>query len=163
MSPLHQAALIARLVRDMGEDDDAVLMSIESETDALETVDRILANVGEAEAQAAVCDLRAAELTERKAKHLARRERLRGVLLQFMLETGVKTLRRAEATLSVSAGKPTVVKEGDFSVERLPPEFVRQPKPEPDMGKIRLAVLDGASVPGVAASNNPPSLTVRRG
>lgn len=162
MTPLHQAALIARLVRDMGEDDDAVEMSIASETDALEMVDRILANVGEAEAQAAVCDLRAAELSERKAKHLARRERLRGVLLQFMLETGVKTLRRAEATLSVSAGKPTVVKEGDFDVSRLPPEFVRT-KAEPDMAAIRKAVLDGASVPGVVKSNNPPSLTVRRG
>jgi hypothetical protein len=161
MTPLHQAALIARLVRDMGGDDDAVDISVASETDAYETVDAILAQIGEAEAQAAVCDLRAAELTERKSMHLARRDRLRGVLLQFMTETGLKTLRRAEATLSVTAGKPTVVKEGDFDVSRLSPEFVRT-KTEPDMSAIRRAVLEGRAVPGVVKSNNPPSLALRR-
>jgi hypothetical protein len=159
---MHQAKLLADHLRSMGEDDEQLLTDmIEGETDALAVVDRILAAIGEAEQHQAVLKLREEEMAARRQRFDAKAKSLRASLCAWMGDTGLTKIVRPEATLSVSAGKPSVTYSEDFGVG-LPEKFLKQPPPQPDKAAVRAAVLAGETVIGATLSNSMPTLTIRR-
>jgi hypothetical protein len=81
--------------------------------------------------------------------------------LAWLTDTGLKTLERPEATLSVTAGRVGVNYTADFGVETLPEQFVKTSR-EPDKAAVRKAVLAGETIIGAEISNAPPILTIRR-
>jgi hypothetical protein len=85
-------------------------------------------------------------------------ESARTALLQFMQETGAKTLPLPEATLTLAAGSRKVV--GDLDPAALPDTLVRI-KREPDRTAIKQALEKGEFVPGASLSNATPTLQIR--
>ena len=152
-------AQIARLLADcpdLRDDDEALVMSLESETDATELctllVRRIKLNEAHSNGLAGyISDLRA------RQEAFDRRDiGLRAILLQIMETAGLKTLRLPVATLSARTNQHVVIVEP----ERIPPQYRRQPPWEPMKKEIKASLKAGEAVPGAVLSNPEPSLTV---
>lgn len=158
---MYQARLLTDHLRAMGEVDETLLADmIEGETDAMHVVDRILAAIGEAEAHQAVLKLREEEMAARRQRLAAKATSLRASLCAWMGDCGLAKLTRPEATLSVSAGKPSVTYSEDFGAG-LPSKFLKTTV-APDKAAVRAAVLAGETVIGATLSNAMPTLTIRR-
>lgn len=152
------AALSAHIRALAGDDDEAWLDTLSGETDAVGAARAVVRQIIETDAQADALKTVAATYSERKKAMEARVDRLRGALLRFMLEIGEKTLPLPEATVSISAGQPSLI--GDPDVDAIPQDYVRITK-TPDRTLIRKALIDGFEVEGCALSNAEPRLTVR--
>jgi hypothetical protein len=159
---LHQAKALAEHLRFLGLDEESVEMSIASETDAFEAVDKILAAIGEAEQHQAVLKLREEEMTERRTRFATRAASLRSALSAWMADVGLNKIERAEATLSLSKPKATVIYSADFHPSTVGEKFLKPPTREIDKAAVRAAVLAGESVIGATLGNPAPTLTIRR-
>jgi hypothetical protein len=160
-SSMFEAKLLADHLRAHGEDDEVLIVDmIEGQTSALEAVDRIIAAIGEAEQHQAVLKIREDEMADRRARFAKRTESLRGTLLAWLGDVGLKKLERPEATLSVSEGKPSVNYTADFGVG-LPEQYLKTTT-APDKAAVRKAVLAGENIIGAALGNSPPTLAIRR-
>lgn len=161
MSSLYQAKLLADMLKQLGENDDQLLIdTIEGETNALDAVDRILTAIGEAEQHQAVLKLREEEMANRRQRFDARAQSLRKTLCAWMGDVGLAKIERPEATISVLAGKPSVTYSEDFGAA-LPAQYLRTTT-APDKAAVRKAVLAGETIIGATLSNAQPTLTIRR-
>ena len=150
--PINPSALeramsaVGRLKADLaGYEDDVILASIESETNALELMDRIIETVAADEALV--------ENGKARLKRIeARADRHRAILKAMMEEIGDK-LERPLATLSVSYRTKPIVTDASA----LPAGLLRT---APDMHAIAKALKDGP-VAGAELSNPAPVLTIR--
>ncbi len=150
--PINPSALeramsaVGRLKADLaGYEDDVILASIESETNALELMDRIIETVAADEALV--------ENGKARLKRIeARADRHRAILKAMMEEIGDK-LERPLATLSVSYRTKPIVTDASA----LPEALLRT---APDMHAIAKALKDGP-VAGAELSNPAPVLTIR--
>lgn len=153
-------AQVQRLLVDcpeLREDDEALVISLESETDAIELCTKLVKKIGETEAHSAGVTGYINDLRSRIQTLDLRAERLRVLLLQIMEAAGVKSLPLPIATLSVRYPEKVQVIEPDI----IPEYYRRQPPWEPNKLLIKAALKSGASVPGCALSNSEPSLTIR--
>lgn len=157
---LRQALALAF---DVDADDEAAIGTAEGETDLDEMLVRMIRAARHRAAQAEVCAEQIKALAERKERHTKAAERLRAMVANAMLETGIKKLSPGDFTASVRMlpAKPEVV-----DVMALPEFYthiVRKPDLEAIKGEFNRCVTenDDFSIPGVVVSNGKASLTVR--
>lgn len=150
--------LVARLRELCGDDDQAFIDTLEGESEAVEAARRVVRWMTEQQANEGACNGLAATYKARANGFAERVERSRLALFHFLTEMGLKSMPLPEATLSVVAGRVSVV--GDADPEKLPDQFVRV-KREANRSAIKAALEAGQSVEGFSLSNNPPSIMVR--
>ena len=155
--------LIERLAADLraeiGDDDtDALLDTLDGETDVLDITDTLLSELGEAEAWEEAAK-RMAERYALRAKKMADKQRTLKRLLGSILDaTGEKTLRRPLATVSRTRPHVSVVITDEESV---PTQLCRISK-SPDKAAIKAQLEAGETVPGAELQAGAPGVAVRR-
>jgi hypothetical protein len=152
------AGLAATIREACGDDDQAFVDTLDGETDVVEAARKVVRWLNEQAAQAQANEGLAAIYNARAKLFDGRVESARTALLQFMQETGAKTLPLPEATLTLAAGSRKVV--GDLDPATLPDRFVRI-KREADKTAIKQALEKGEFVPGASLSNATPTLQIR--
>lgn len=152
------ASFAATLRQEIGEDDhDRLLLALDSETDVIDLLRRVVRASIEADSQADAAETRIRDLTARRDRFRARKEAARGLAFAMLEALGLSRLDDPEFTVSV--GKPrqkVLVTDPDA----LPDAFVRITR-APDVAAINAAVKAGQVPDGVEVANGMPSLIVR--
>jgi Gp157 protein len=152
-------AQIAKLLTDcpeLREDDEALVLSLESETEATELCTRLVRKIGENKSHSVGTEAYIKELKGR-LEMLDRRDiGLRAILLAVMQAAGITKLPLPIATVSSSATRHVLIVE----LEQIP-ESYRRWKWEPNKIEIKAALNAGAAVPGAVLSNPEPHITIR--
>jgi hypothetical protein len=139
-------AAVSRLKAELAsQDSDMILASIESETNALELMDRVI--------EAVVADELMVEQGSARLKRIEARANRHRLILRAMMEQIAEKVERPLATLSISYRTKPIITDAS----RLPPELMRT---APDMTALARALKDGA-VAGAELSNPSPVLTLR--
>lgn len=162
MNARFNTGIISRLaaeIRDaIGDDDPDLIECIDAETDVLDITDRLLGELGEAEAW----EEAAKHMAERyalRAKRMAEKQRsLKKALGSILDATGEKSLRRPLATVSRTRPHTSVVITDEASV---PTQLCRITK-SPDKAAIKAQIEAGESVPGAELQQGAPGVAVRR-
>lgn len=139
------------------EDDEALVLSLESETDAVSLCEKLVRAAKEAEVRSDAIGKYVADLRARADLLDIRSERLRDTLLKIMDAAGIKSLPLAAATLSIRYTPHVNVIEREL----VPEYYRRQPPWEPHKNLIGAALKAGQHVPGCTLSNPEPSLSIR--
>lgn len=128
-------------------DQELLLATIEGESDALETIDKL--------AEMALADKHLVELARARAQRLeARAAGTRAVIVAMMQGLQLSKLTRPLSTLSIShTTTARVINQDD-----LPADYMRA---APDMHAIRKALTAGETIPGATLNNPSPTLTIR--
>lgn len=158
---LEQHARAAQAIRSALEaeaDEDLTLDTIEGQTDFLEMLDRLMADICNDEMMIAGIAARQDDLAQRKARLSERIKRRRSLIERAMLTADMKKIERPEYTLSIRNGVPQL---NVYDEAAIPPAFFKQPPPVLDKAAIKKALSDGESITGASLNNGQPSLTVR--
>lgn len=139
------------------EDDESWMLAIESETDLDAMLQSIVRAIDDAAALEAGTKERLDTLKARKERFARKQDALRELAFKLMSGADVQKREYAEATLSISKGRPELV---EIDTKNLPEEFWRI-KREPDRNRIAAALKAGEQVPGFQLSNAQPHLTIR--
>ena len=143
---------------DLVEDQEAWLLSLESETDLNALLSSIVKQWADDKAMEAGISLRMKELTERRDRYRRRIDSVRALALNVMQAAEIKKHELPEATLSVRNSSPAL--KGDADPSLLPDDLCNI-KREISRSKIRDAIENGRTVEGFYLSNGEPSLTIR--
>lgn len=155
----HEVAnLVGRLRELCGDDEQAFIDTLEGETEVIEAARRVVRWLHEQGAQADACNGLASTYKARASVFDERVQRARLALFHFLNEMGLKSMPLPEGTLSIVAGRSSVV--GEVDPEALPDRFVRV-KREANRSAIKAALEAGEAVDGFTLSNSPPTLSVR--
>ena len=164
LATLHDPAVIelAKQLRELAGDDD--LAFIDTLDGASSAVDAVRSAIRQ-EAAYASMEEAAKALSQRYAARASdfasRHERIRNAIVQFMGETGEKSMTLPEGTITRKAGAAKVV--GDADPNQMPPEFVRiKTDISLDRTAIKRALEQGADVPGFSLSNGCETLQIRK-
>jgi hypothetical protein len=167
MNELAAEVAIARQAIDrirevVGDDDPDLLTLVESETDALEILRRLLRRARRAEAEAAAVKAMRHELVEelaaREERHAQRSDALRRAVIWAMGELGLPKIMAADFSASVSTPEHGPIHIPDEAA--VPDQFCRVKK-EPDKTLIKRH-LDAGERPNWAAyAPARPRLTIR--
>ena len=142
---------------ELAEDEEALALSLASETDATELLSQLVARIGNAKAMgtglaAFISDLRArADMLDRRI------EAQRALALKIMETAGLKKLELPIASLAVRAGTAKVI----ITDETALPQDCLRTKVEPDKIAIKKKLDEGVAVDGAVLSNAGPVLQVR--
>lgn len=142
---------------ELRDDDEDLVLSLESETDAMVLCERLVKATKETEAQSDAIAHYISELRIRQEFLDLRAEKMREALLSIMQATDLNKLPLAIATLSLRYNQHVTVTDRDL----IPDNFRRQPPWEPLKNLIKETIKSGGDVPGCALSNPEPSLTIR--
>jgi len=141
------------------QEDEALRADVlEGETELNEVVSRVLDHALEAESMAEAIKGRMGFMSERKARYDRRAEAMRGLIKDLMLTANLKSLALPEATVSIGAGRESVV----ITDESALPSQLGTTKWSPDKKAIADQLKAGEVVPGAELQTGEPSLTVRR-
>ena len=143
---------------DLVEDQEAWLLSLESETDLNALLASIIKQWADDKAMEAGISLRMNELTERRDRYRRRIDSVRALALNVMQAAGINKHELPEATLSVRNLGPALKGEAD---PNLLPDDLCNIKREISRSKIKEAIENGKTVEGFYLSNGEPSLTIR--
>lgn len=150
---------VAELRALLGTDDPELLHDvIEGQTDLFEIMDWLLGKLADEEELETAIASRSAVLGERKKACQNRQQRLRDALLYCMTASDQKSLRRPEATLTLTPRKPGVQAVDEAA---LPEEFWKVER-KVNRSAISDALKEGWIPPGVTLDNGGVALTVRR-
>lgn len=140
---------VSRLKAELAEQDaDMILASIESETDALEVMDRII--------EAVVADEAMVEIGRKRLKRIEARADRRRDILSAMMQEIAERVERPLATLSIS--HRTEVVEVPTN-EELPSIFFRT---TPDKAMITKTLRGGGKLPGYELREKPDLTMILR-
>ena len=142
---------------ELREDDEDLVLSLESETDATALCSHLANAAKQVEAHSAALASYISELRVRQDLLDLRSDKLRAALLSIMETAGLTKLPLATATLSVRYNSHVDV----IDRELIPEMYRTQPKWEPLKNLIKETIKGGGSVPGCELSNAEPSLTIR--
>lgn len=167
MNELAAEVAIARQaidrIREAVDDDDVDFLTlVESETDALEILRRLLRRARRAEAEAAaVANMRkelADELKAREERHAARSDALRRAVIWAMGELGLAKIMGPDFTASLSTPSHGPVEVPD--PDAVPTEYCRVVK-SPDRIAIKSLLDGGERVNWASFAPAKPKLTIR--
>lgn len=153
-------AQIQRLLADwpeLREDDEALALSLESETDATVFCTRLVRKIKENEAHTNGITAYMAELKSRREALERRDITMRALLLSVMQAAGLKKLSLPIGMVSTSSSRHLIFVER----EQIPGRFRRYPDWEPMKNEIKAALKAGEAVSGVTLSNPEPHITIR--
>ena len=152
-----QIELAKRAAAMLDMDDEAFLLTLESQTMALEHCEELVITERLVESHMKALDILIGEFNTRLDFLGMRKEKLRKRMLLILEAAGLKSLKLPSASLSVSYRSHTLVNDPDL----VPNEYLRRPPPEPMKQLIGAALKTGQDVPGCVLSNPEPSLTIR--
>ena len=157
-SALSREATAARhLIAEIGDGDETLCHDmIEGETSLLEAIDAALAEMTDCEIIVEGCKSAETAISSRRVKAETRKTRIRGLIEQAMVISGLDTAKRPTATLTVKKVKPKPIVTDEAAI---PAEFWRQPDPVLDKTKINKVT---EPVSGITMSNGGTSLQIRR-
>lgn len=141
----------------MSEEDWA--LTVESETDLIEAVDKVLAEIDSAETLLAGMDKMEFALGERKVRYRHRVTRLKEALCLAMQVGDVQKLERPSATLSLKRVPAGLVITDEKAIPL--DYFVRQ-DPRLDRKALLAALKDKTEIPGVTLDNGHVTIALRR-
>ena len=141
----------------IANEEDAWLLTLESETELPEFLARVVARMQDTDAKIEGIGNLIAALKARCDRFEQRSDAMRALAFKVLVQAGVKKLELAAATLSIRAGQPRVIITDEA---RLPENFIRI-KREPDKHLIASYLKAGHPVDGAELSNSPPQLAVR--
>lgn len=143
---------------EMVDDDEAWLMSLESETGTNDFLTDIVRRIEDTKALVVGTKDRFEDLKARKERFEHRIEVLRELAFKVMHAADLAKLELPEATLSLRAGTPQLV--GDADPKDLPDELCKISR---DLNRtaIKDALKTGQTIPGFQLSNATPSLSIR--
>lgn len=150
-------------VREVVDDDDVDFLTlVDSETDALEILRRLLRRARRAEAEAAAVKAMrqelTAELAAREARHTQRAEALRRAVVWAMGELELPRILAPDFTASVSTPEHGPIHIPDEAA--VPDQFCRIKK-EPDKAAIKSLLDRGERVNWASFAPARPKLTIR--
>lgn len=147
----------ARLAGD-DVDPQALLDTLEGETELHEACLVVAESVQEHEDLAAALAIRIQDLTARKSRLEASADTLRNIILMAMERAGLDTIKGPLATLSKRTVAPSLVVEQD---EMIPARFFKAADPKLDRKALKAALDAGEVIPGARLSNGGIGLTIR--
>jgi hypothetical protein len=155
--------LIERLATELraelgDEDTDTFLDTLDGETDVLDITDRLLSELGEAEAWERTAKDMALRYTLRAGKMASKQQVLKRALGSILDATGEKTIRRPLATVSRTRPHVSVFITDEESV---PTQLSRLTR-TPDKAAIKAQLEAGETVPGAELQAGSPGVAVRR-
>ncbi len=139
-------------------DPQALIDTLEGETDLSEVLLKIAAQVEDYKALAAATQLRIDDLQARKHRTVKAAETLRAIILQAMDTTGTDKVTGPEMTLSCRRTKGQLVIDDE---SKIPAAYWKPQDPKLDKKALGEAVKDGAKIDGCHLSNGGLSLTIR--
>ena len=156
----HWKRLRERLLEsfpDLAEDEEALLDTLDGETELTDKLAAILRSALHEEAMINGLREYQRDLGRRMSALRARAHKKRSVVLHFMEDVGLKKLEAPDLTASRKVTPPGVVV---IDENQLPKEFVRV-KSEPDKSAIKAALKEGQDVPGAQLGNTGETLQVK--
>jgi len=142
---------------DLAEDDQALLDTLDGETELTDKLAAILRSALHEEAMAGGLKEYQGKLTDRAAALKNRATKKRAVVLHFMEDVGLKKLQAPDLTATRKVTPPGVVV---YDETQLPDEFVRT-KTEPDKSALRAALKEGQDIPGAQLGNTGETLQIK--
>jgi len=161
ISPDVVKAQVQRLLYDNPElknDDEALVMSLESETDAFTLAEILVTKIGEKKAASSGLAAYISELRGRHDDMDRQIESMRTALFKIMEAAELKTLPLSISTVAIRPGPAKVIVT---DMDRLPEVCIRQPPPEPNKNLIKEMLKNGDQVPGAFLSNGEDVLSIR--
>lgn len=153
-------AAAARIQADGAEatDEAELLAALAAEGAPIDDIlTRLIRAAMEADALAEAATARIEAITERRARFRNHRDTWRAAAFAVMDALGLKTLKAADFTASVSAGRPAVIVTDEAAI---PADYVKTTTVI-DKAALAAALRQGEVVPGAELSNPIPSLTIR--
>lgn len=152
----QQIANLKLLHIDLFDDEEAWLLSLESETDINALLTSIVRRIEDCKALVIGTKDRAEELAARRKRFEDRIESLRNLAFKMMDAADLAKLEMPECTLSIRNVAPSVVITDEESLPDIACTFIRKP----DKARIKELLLEGP-VAGATMSNGGKSLSVR--
>ena len=138
------------------DDEDARLMTMESETDLKEVLTIVLDDIMEAKAMQVAIDERIKDLKTRGDRFYQREQGWRKLAFDLMGAASLRKMQLPTATLSVRNGQPSVT----IIDQAFLPENMWRVKKEPNLSLIKETLKGGKEVPGAVLNNSPDTLAV---
>lgn len=148
---------------DLSTDDEAVLDTAEGETDLVGLLVRMVRASRQRLAEAEVCAEQIKALSERKKRHADAADRLRSLVAEAMIETGLRRISPGDFTGSASMTKPKPEIVNEEELHPLYTRTIRVPDKDAIKNEYARCISEGVAfdIPGVTISNGRPSLVVR--
>lgn len=156
----HIAAMAAAIREAAGDDDLAFTDTLDGETDTIRAARAAVRMIQSNEALCEAAKEMGNRLLARAKDFESRGQRGRDALSHFMQEIAAPSLVLPEATVTLSAGQPSLT--GDLSGDNLPDAYVKIVR-QPDRAKIKAALQADLTVEGYSLSNARPRLQLRVG
>lgn len=153
----RRKAALLEAFPELAEDEQALLDTLEGETEFHEALALMVRKAQQAAAYSAACTRLEAVTAARGAHWDKQEEALREAVLDLMQSAGLKKLQMPDFTVSVSHGRGKVV----ITDEAALPDAMFRTTRSPDKTAIGDALKGGQTVPGALLSNLEPTLTVR--
>lgn len=154
MASLHSVRQDASLQ----EDDQALLAAIEAgEENVYELLRRVIRAAIEADALADACDVRIADIQDRKKRFKARNEALRRTAFVVLDALGETKLKDAEFTASIGKPRDSLLITNEAEI---PEEYWKTTK-SLDKAKLAEDVKNGVVITGAMLANGIPTFTLR--
>jgi len=153
----HIDALVARFP-ELAEDEALRADMIEGETALDQVIARALDHMSEADMMVDAIGERCSQQQERQGRYKRRSDAMRGLIKDLMLTANLKSLALPEATVSIGAGRDSVVITDESSL----PSQLGTTMWSPDKKAIAEQLKSGEVVPGAELKTGEPSLTVRK-
>ncbi|PWC54404.1 hypothetical protein TSA6c_00305 [Azospirillum sp. TSA6c] len=150
---------LLRMYPALAEDERALFDTLEGVTDMETAVASVLEKIEEYEGMAASLGDQIEVRKQRKDRLLQSCDTMRAAIVSALEMSGIKRVMLPEGTVSVSAGRRSVVVTDEQAA--MAAGFVRT-KQELDKSKIGEALRNGQTLPFAVMSNGAPSLSVRR-
>ncbi len=158
--PDHIAALAAAIKEAAGDDDIAFVDTLDGASDVIRAARSAVRMIQANEALCETAKQMAQCLQARSKDFDDRAQRARDALSHFLQEIAATSLVLPEATVTLSAGRPSL--SGDADPVTLPDDLVKVER-KPDRAKIKDAINAGRVIEGYSLSNSRPRLQLRVG
>lgn len=155
----ESAKRIGALLEQMGErDPEALLLSIESETNLPEAIAALYDAILEHELYLAGCKEMIKNLGERRDSMERAIETMKGVIFLAMEKANLPQVKHPCATISVRNTPPQMVITDESTI---PAEFWKRADPTLDKTALKDALKSGTAIPGAVMSNGGRALAIR--
>ena len=156
-----QIIALAEQIRELAGDDDlAFADTLDGETTVIRAARSAVRMIQATEALSEAAKAIGQRYMARSKDFDDRAQRARDALSHFMQEIAAPSLVLPEATVTLSAGRPSL--SGDADPNTLPDDLVKIER-KPDRAKIKDAINAGQIVEGYSLSNARPRLQLRVG
>ena len=144
----------------LGDDAEAILGTIEGETNLVEAITKAVDRLDELKKHEEALASLVASYNARRDRFAKQADDLRTAIGLALDAAGLKRLELPQATLSLRATPPSVIINDEAAI---PSKFWKQPEPTLSKSAVKEALKAGETVPGATLSNGGTSLHIRGG